>query len=803
MPDITRRLAYPGPHMPPRQFRDAIQFNYRIDFAPQSPLAALTQCDRRTDYFSKHSPQLCCPCSLTPCSSLGYITMAPHAQEETSSSSLGTERRNYTLAEKEKFFADLARLDDLDSDSDDIEVDIGPGVREKVNKDHNVKQKGKDREEEVLKRKREEVKKKRTSTPPKNERRPPFRPARTSDRTNILPEAEDTTEPTSLSSPVRHLDATDDPPRPSTSGVAAPRPPPAPTLRRTQTEKPTARLKAGKGKKSREIFVPENDRTLLGGLSFFFIPNSDSNPVQAAQIQHAVARGAIWARSWDEQVTHIIICSDLHIERASREFKNAQLPEGIPVVKINWLVESMRFKVVQDPQRSRFCVPGMKSPFALEQSNASENVDGPQKSDASAGVKSTPTSRTHNRSVQAKLHSKESKAKDPNIVLDNLDAAISAIQKVGDLPKSLLEDNESQSESDDSFSATGRPPENAGFQCMEMHDDDYESPNARTIALLQDMANYYYQTGVPWKPYAYRRAISTLRKQKDLIRTKTEARALPFVGDRLAAKIEEIVVTDRLQRLDSARNDPTDQVLCLFMGIYGAGFAQAQKWIAQGFRSLTDLSEHANLTANQRVGIDHYEDFKQRIPREEVAQHAAVVKIALHAADRGLEMTVGGSFRRGIKDSGDIDIIITKKDAAIEHIRTLVMETVVPDLTKQGFLKAALATGHTRDSGSKWHGASALPGSTLWRRIDLLFVPWTELGAALIYFTGNDIFNRSMRLLAGRKGMRLNQHGLFKDVMRGKGRVRVTEGQLVEGQSERKIFELLGVPFHPPEYRKC
>ena len=105
--------------------------------------------------------------------------------------------------------------------------------------------------------------------------------------------------------------------------------------------------------------------------------------------------------------------------------------------------------------------------------------------------------------------------------------------------------------------------------------------------------------------------------------------------------------------------------------------------------------------------------------------------------------------------------------------------------------------------GSKWHGACALPGSKIWRRIDLLYVPWNELGAALIYFTGNDIFNRSIRLLASKKGMRLNRHGLYADVMRGQKREKMTEGRLLEGASEVKIFEILGVPWRPPELRIC
>jgi len=73
----------------------------------------------------------------------------------------------------------------------------------------------------------------------------------------------------------------------------------------------------------------------------------------------------------------------------------------------------------------------------------------------------------------------------------------------------------------------------------------------------------------------------------------------------------------------------------------------------------------------------------------------------------------------------------------------------------------------------------------------------------MIYFTGNDIFNRSMRLLASKKGMRLNQRGLYRDVIRGKDRAKITEGVKVEGQDERRIFERLGVPWREAVDRNC
>jgi DNA polymerase IV len=151
-----------------------------------------------------------------------------------------------------------------------------------------------------------------------------------------------------------------------------------------------------------------------------------------------------------------------------------------------------------------------------------------------------------------------------------------------------------------------------------------------------------------------------------------------------------------------------------------------------------------------------------------------------------------------------IDFMITKSGATIRELRNILLDELIPSLFTQDFLQAGLAVASKTD-GTKWHGASRLPGrdGAKWRRVDFLLVPTEEMGAALIYFTGNDIFNRSIRLLAGKKGMRLNQHGLWKDVIRGRSRERMTQGTLLEGKSEKRIFQLLGVPYRPPEHRNC
>ena len=284
------------------------------------------------------------------------------------------------------------------------------------------------------------------------------------------------------------------------------------------------------------------------------------------------------------------------------------------------------------------------------------------------------------------------------------------------------------------------------FACMTGGNDQKkaENPNADVVERLQEMADYYERTGDHWRSLSFRKGVSTLKKQTKRITTKEEARELPFVGESIAEAIEKIVQTGRLQRLEATKDDPLNQVLELFMGIYGVGLSQATKWVSIGYRTLDDIRTKAQLSENQRVGLDHYDDLQQRIPRAEVEMHGEIFKKCMACIDPLFEVTIGGSYRRGSQTSGDIDLIITEPHAQLPKIRTVILESVVPALFESGFLKAELARTSSV-SGSKWHGCSALPGpNSLWRRIDFLLVPWDEMGAALIYFTGNDIFNRSI-----------------------------------------------------------
>lgn len=447
------------------------------------------------------------------------------------------------------------------------------------------------------------------------------------------------------------------------------------------------------------------------------------------------------------------------------------------------------------------------------------------------------------RSAKSTKHGEDlSKVARQDMKGDELSEYINMMQEYRDLPldaededdsKSTMDLTEGYSDSEHSVSDERRKREEKPkkssnkknlryeerFACnaATSKDDTAEknNPNARTIEVLQQMATYYDRIDDHWRTLGYRKAIATLKRQDVKINTEKEAFRLPAIGARLAQKIEEIVTTDGLKRLEYAESEPLNESLQLFMQVYGVGNRQAQQWLAQGFRTLDDLRAKAKLSDNQRIGVEHHSDLNTRIPRREVEALGDVVKRTARNIDSKVEIIIGGSFRRGSKDSGDIDFIVTKPNTQSSADLVPFLQELVSRLEAASFLVARLASSRSGNDGSKWHGCCILPPTPginmtdakrykpVWRRVDFLLVPQTDRGAALIYFTGNDIFNRSMRLLASRKGMRLNQRGLYKDVLRGPGRQKITEGELLEGRNERRIFEILGVQWREPHERWC
>ena len=81
------------------------------------------------------------------------------------------------------------------------------------------------------------------------------------------------------------------------------------------------------------------------------------------------------------------------------------------------------------------------------------------------------------------------------------------------------------------------------------------------------------------------------------------------------------------------------------------------------------------------------------------------------------------------------------------------LEPILKSLEKSGFLHERLGNTRLSDKGSEMYmGVCKAPKDTYFRRIDIKVYPKEQYGFALLYFTGSDYFNRSMRLFAEKKG---------------------------------------------------
>lgn len=212
------------------------------------------------------------------------------------------------------------------------------------------------------------------------------------------------------------------------------------------------------------------------------------------------------------------------------------------------------------------------------------------------------------------------------------------------------------------------------------------------------------------------------------------------------------------------------QVTNLFKEVYGVGSVNADKWYYQGYRKLSDIPQN-ELTRSQQIGIKYVNDFKQQIPRSEIASLDTYLKQI-----QGLTFEICGSYRRGLSTSGDIDIIILD----IPNFDIVQFLTSLPFIMKDDILA----------QGSKKINAVALIDK-IYRRIDFEIVQQEEYPFALLYFTGPKEFNIALRDRARKMNWKLNEKGLT-----------LTNGELLLQKSEKEIMMTLGFPYYTPQERQ-
>jgi len=253
------------------------------------------------------------------------------------------------------------------------------------------------------------------------------------------------------------------------------------------------------------------------------------------------------------------------------------------------------------------------------------------------------------------------------------------------------------------------------------------------------------------------------------------------IGKEVRIKIAKIIEHGSLDISPATRASAI--ALETLQGIYGVGPKKAQELVAAGHTTIAGLrsmvaTDAKLLNKNQLVGLQYYEQLLQRIPRQEMDQHAALL---MAAKPPTLEGVIVGSYRRGRPDSGDIDMLIRTADATVDAAKALT--DFVTALKASGYIREVLAHGD--------HKCMAICqiASGKGRRLDLLVTHPAEFPFAVFYFTGSDTFNVAVRSHALSRGFTLNEHALTQ----------VSSGKQVSGvRSEKDLFKLLKLKWVEP-----
>jgi DNA polymerase (family 10) len=291
----------------------------------------------------------------------------------------------------------------------------------------------------------------------------------------------------------------------------------------------------------------------------------------------------------------------------------------------------------------------------------------------------------------------------------------------------------------------------------------------------------------PFKIRAYRNAVRTIENLSDdlskMVKEGVDLSKIPTIGEKIAQKIEEIVKTGRLSKLEKLQNEFPPHLLDI-LSVEGIGPKRAKVlYDSLDIDSLEDLKDAASAHK-----IRELEGFDEKLEKmilkgtllskkegkrflyADIEPHAKALLRYLEDSKDILKVKIAGSFRRRKETVGDLDIVVTSKDPklAIEYF------------VKYEGIKEVISKGETR--------STVILNTNL--QVDLRSVSSGSYGAALHYFTGSKSHNIAIRKMAQQMGLKVNEYGIFKDQ------------QKIAGESEKQMYKCVGLSYIEPELRE-
>ena len=171
----------------------------------------------------------------------------------------------------------------------------------------------------------------------------------------------------------------------------------------------------------------------------------------------------------------------------------------------------------------------------------------------------------------------------------------------------------------------------------------------------------------------------------------------------------------------------------------------------------------------KRLNAAEDRDMEERMTRVEAEALADKMITALEPYVDFSE--VCGSFRRGREDPGDLDVVIIMKPG----------ESLPEIIDKLAGLYTAI----------NWLGEKKTQIIVDGVKVDIKVSNPEGIGAALLYFTGPSGYNIGMRRSAKKRGLKLNEYGIWNR----------DTNEYLGGATEEEIYEVLEKTYKPPEMR--
>jgi len=313
--------------------------------------------------------------------------------------------------------------------------------------------------------------------------------------------------------------------------------------------------------------------------------------------------------------------------------------------------------------------------------------------------------------------------------------------------------------------------------------------NQEIVKILYEISEYLEMEGEPFKPRAYQKvaqAVEGLEKEVKEIYKSGGVKALaeiPGIGVSIAEKIEELLKTGHLKYYEALKkNTPVD--LGVLTRVEGLGPKNIKKLYEElKIKNLADLEKAAKAGKISKLegfgkkseenilkGIEFIKSSGGRFVLGFAMPQIREIESRLKKLKEVREIIVAGSVRRWKETIGDADILIIS-----EHPKPIMDYFVgMPEVAR------VFAHGETKSAVKLKSGLD----------FDLRVVQKESYGAALNYFTGSKDHNVALREIAIKKGLKLNEYGLFRG------------NKQIAGRTEEDLYKALGMEYIPPEMRE-